>query len=38
MTNLARRQFMKVSAGTIHAIQVARWCYALTLLREMRCD
>lgn len=33
MNNLIRRQFMKVSAGTINAIRVAGSCHALTLLR-----
>lgn len=36
MTNLSRRQFLKVSAGTINAISVAGWCHALTLLRVWR--
>lgn len=36
MTNLARRQFLKISAGTINAIQVAEYCHALTLLRVGR--
>ena len=33
MTNLSRRQFLKISTGTIHAIAVAGCCHALTLLR-----
>lgn len=36
MSNLIRRQFMKVSAGSINAIAVAGWCHALTLLRVPR--
>lgn len=37
MNNLSRRQFMKVSEGTINVIQVADQCHALTLLRVRRC-
>jgi hypothetical protein len=33
MHNLSRRQYMKVSAGTINAITIAKWCHALTLLQ-----
>lgn len=36
MNNLARRQFLKVSAGTINVSQVAGLCHALTLLRVRR--
>lgn len=36
MTNLARRHFLKISAGAISVIRVAGSCHALTLLRVTR--
>lgn len=33
MNNLYRRQFLKISTGTINAVAVAGCCHALTLLQ-----